>query len=76
MWVLFYLDCFFVTRLTVRCYGPIDVFSQIDVDVDGLVKSFVLAEVKATTLRLQNRIHFFLIHHLSSNNDYQWTSFN
>ena len=47
----------FATRLTVRCYGPIysiiDVFHKLLMLMfDMLVKSFVVAEVKATMLTL------------------------
>ena len=41
--------------------------------VNMLVKSFVFAEVIATMFTLENKNSFFLTHHLSPNNDEQWT---
>ena len=55
MWVLLYIAFFIATRPTVGCLGPIYfiiyVFHHlIMLMFDVLVKSFVLAEVEATTL--------------------------
>ena len=47
--LLLYIVFFFATRLTVRCYGPIYFYYILMLIFDVLVKSFVLAEVKATT---------------------------